>query len=113
MVVSNLLANQYILIQFKVQCLNGDHYSISYVQIANKDELNIMSDIFNEFWDLKNEDYHKLELSKVIFSYKILSEKVNVNQSKLKRHTKSVKLVKSEKFNYSGYNLPLTMDITK
>ena len=62
--------NQYLLIQFKIQEITGEIKSIYYVQRVNKKDLNSLTNIFIEFWNIKSEDYHLIEVSKLIFNYK-------------------------------------------
>lgn len=112
-IVTKILDHQYLLLQFKVECVNGEIKSISYVQIVTKEDLKSISHVFNEFWDIKSEEYHKLEITKIIFSYKILPAENYISKSKIIRHKNSIKSVKLSKFKLGGHELPCTMDFTK
>lgn len=114
-IVSNLSLNQYILIQFKIVDTTGEIKSISYVQLVNKTELNSLSKIFIEFWDIKSENYHLMQISDIIFMYKILPLSLDIKESKLSVHKKrkfNVKNNKISSFKFNGNNLPCTMDFS-
>lgn len=112
-VVSSILNHQYILLQFKVEGDKGDIKSISYVQTVNKDDLNTISNVFNEFWNIKGDEYHSMEVSKIIFTYKVLPLELDISKSKILNHQKSIKSNKLSTFKFGGHDLPCTMDFTE
>jgi hypothetical protein len=87
-VFSKLDNNQYMLIQFKILNKNNEFRSISYVQRVNKSEFNSLYNIFIEYWDIRSEDYHQMDVQDVVFTYKILSLSLKINVSKLPVHKK-------------------------
>jgi len=107
---------QHFLIQFKIEDYSGNIQSISYVQIVSKEDLNILSNIFSEFWDIKSEDYHSMSIKQIIFTYKIIPrDKENLiskNKKLQNRKNLNIKTVKVSKFKFSGHNLPCTMAST-
>src|SRR5271156_660750 len=101
-----------ILIQFKIKLPNNSYRSISYLQTVNFNVLNDLSDIFIEFWSLRDEDYTSLNPSHIVYTYKIIKDPsynnkitTKINRSKL---IKSSNLIK-----FKGFNLPNTMDFSK
>ena len=116
-VVSKLDNKQNILIIFKIRDSAYQYKSISNVSLNTKSNKDLLwlKNAYIEYWELKNEEYQNIEISSIIYYYKILSDKINneVNTSKIKE-LKKVKLIKKiNKFNLLGYNLPSTMDITE
>ena len=54
-----------------------------------------------------------MNVSNNIFSYKILSEEIKMNQSKILKHIKSIKSIKLSKFKFSSHKLLCILDFTK
>lgn len=109
-IVLLLAENQYLLIQFKIIDVLGNYKSISYVQLVNKNDLSSLISIFLEYWDLKSENYHLIQVSCINFTYRILPLNSEVTESKIVEH-KSIKSNKKSNFKLGGFNLPLTMDL--
>ena len=63
-----------LLILFKVKTINHQYRTISPLQIVDIDDLSYLSDLFNEFWNLKSEEYYVAAYSDIIFKYKIVDE---------------------------------------
>ncbi len=128
-----------LLIIFKIKTINNQFRSISYMQIIRLDEIDILKNIFIEFWSLKTEDYYLAKISYIIFTYKIVSasglERKNFksNESCLSyepsldtRDVQNKEIINSDaylpttttptpteinKMSFGGHNLPATMDI--
>jgi hypothetical protein len=96
-----------ILIQFKIKLLNNSYRSISYLQTVNFNDLNDLTDIFIEFWSLRDEDYISLNPSHIVYTYKIINDHNNIITTKINR-SKSIK--SSDFIKFKGFNLPNTMD---
>lgn len=118
-IMLNLDNDIIVLIQFKIKNNLGEYKSISYVQSVdnNNNNLNELIEIFNEFWSLKLEEYHMIIISSIIYNYKIIYSEKNLNEninniSKISSH-KKIKQDKQPTFNFGGFNLPNTMDITE
>jgi hypothetical protein len=111
--LSNIKDNIFIYIQFKVITEDNIYWSISYIQTIKIREFKFLYDLFNEFWDIKTNDYKTLSLKSIVFTYKILSlEESKKIKSKIVRHL-DIK-IKSQKdiLSFGGYDLPTTMDFT-
>nr|QWO71392.1 DNA polymerase [Arthromyces claviformis] len=61
-----------LLIIFKIQTTNNQIRSISYLQNVNLKEFDLLKKIFLEFWDLKTEEYFLVEVSHIIYSFKLV-----------------------------------------
>lgn len=111
-VMLNLDENQYVLIQFKVVNVNKEVKSISYIQRVNKNEFLTLYNIFIEFWDIKSEYYHLMEVIEVIFKYQILNQLTdNIKRSKLIEHINTEKSTNDNPyFSFQGINLINNMD---
>ena len=55
-----------LLILFKVKTINHQYRTISPLQIVDINDVNILSDLFNEFWNLKSEEYYVATYSDII-----------------------------------------------
>lgn len=66
-----------ILIYNKKKLSNNEIRSVSYLQIISSKDLGILTEIFQEFWNIKSEIYNDLIINKIIFSstHLILSSK--------------------------------------
>jgi hypothetical protein len=109
----NLDEDCFIIIQFKVKLDNSEIRSISYIQTVQIKELNLLIEIFQEFWNIRSEEYHILIVEEIIFTYKImLFNNDYISKSKISRH---VKILTDKKSNikFKGFNLPNTMDVTE
>lgn len=111
----NYPSNIRILILFKVKTINNQYRNISPLQIVEIENLNILIEIFNEYWNLKSEEYYIASYSDIIFTYKIVDSK-NL-ETKILTAEKINKIKKQLRDNnsitrFGGYSLPNTMDFT-
>ena len=99
-----------IVIQFKFKFYNFHFRSISYIQIVKLTEFNDLSELFTEFWNLRDEEYLTLNPSHIVFTYKILKgDNQFIKASKLNRS----RFLKENTEIFKGFNLPSTKDISK
>ena len=99
-----------IVIQFKIKFYNFHFRSISYIQIVKLTEFNDLSELFTEFWNLRDEEYLTLNPSHIVFTYKILKgDNQFIKASKLNRS----RFLKENTEIFKGFNLPSTKDISK
>jgi hypothetical protein len=104
-----------LLILFKIKTANKQYRNISYLQTIKLSEFDVLEKLFQEYWDLKDEEYYLAPITDVIFPFKfIASEKQN---PKNKIPTKIIKVEDTKPKEYkglkfSGFILPSTMDIT-
>lgn len=98
-----------IRIQFKLLTTGGDFRSISYVQTVNRSDLDRLTLIFKEYWQLRADEYHTASVDSILFTYKIL---VGKEDSKLVQHKKIIASSKNQ-FKFGGFKLPTTLDITR
>ena len=84
--------------------------SVSYLQYVNKNEKSDLLDIFMEFINLRKDNYEEKSISQIIFTYHIFPTDFNI-QDKLNYPEKNK--INISKYNFSGFNIPLTMDLTK
>ena len=70
---------------------------------------NKLIEIFKAFWNLKAHNYNILAVESIVLVYKVLEGK---EETKLVNHRKLTDSNKSQ-FNFGGFDLPCTMDITK
>ena len=80
---SHLSQDNFILIQFKIINLSLEYRSISKVQTIKLSELNKLIDIFIEYWHLKSEDYHSINVASIVFTYKLLDLNTENNGNNL------------------------------
>lgn len=98
-----------IRIQFKLLTMEGEFRSISYVQTINRSDLDRLTIIFKEYWNLRADEYHTASVDSILFTYKILLGK---EENKLVHHKKVITASKNQ-FNFGGFKLPTSMDITR
>ena len=97
------------VIQFKVKLGNGVFRSISTVQKVDSKDLELLTEIFISFWEIKSDEYQLAESLEIIFNYNLLK------YEKLSKKVYKPNLLKTDEktlFNFKGYNLPNTMDLT-
>jgi hypothetical protein len=85
-IANHLDDKQKFHIQFKVKFNDNLYRSISYLQIADKNDYNDILSIFIEFWDLKSEEYKLKPVDSITYNYKILNKTSEITQSKFISH---------------------------
>lgn len=113
--ILNIKEEQFILIQFKVKIATGIIRSISHVQTVQKKDYKILLESFLIFWDIRSEVYKLTEVESVIYSFQLIEKNnIEINKSKItKLYFDSLESKEKQKFEFKGYNLPCTMDITQ
>jgi hypothetical protein len=112
--LNKISTEQFILIQFKVKISSGIFRSISHVQTVQIKDYKDLLEIFAIFWELRSEEYKLTEIESIIYNYKIL-ELTNtcISKSKLTKFKIESKVKdETKKFNFKGYSLPCSMDIS-
>ena len=108
-ILSKLEDDQYILVIFKVITSDKIFRNISYIQTVNKNDIDLLSKTFIEYWNIKAEDYNQLTITDIIFNYRLLEPEFNITASKIhlpKKDTFSPNILK-----IGSYNFPCTMDL--
>lgn len=63
-----------VLVQFKVQFIDKRVRSISYINSVDINSRIKLFENFNLMWELKDEEYHSLQMDSIIFNYKFIIE---------------------------------------
>ena len=98
-------SQQKILVLFKIEMENGLTRTISRMQTVTLNDKNDLLEIFNEYWNIKTQEYHLTIINKILFTYKIVSKEFPTRLSPA--------LIKKPTFTFKGYDLPNTMDCTE
>jgi hypothetical protein len=117
--VSFLTTSSYALLDRNVQSdkanqIRGEIRSISFMQKVGINDFESLLEIFNEFWLMRSEQYHSMNVLKIIYTYKMVSnETLSISSnSKLIRTFLPKENKEKEEISFSGINLPNTMDLT-
>ena len=102
---------QLIYIIFKVKFNDGSTASISNLQKVNKTQLQEVLETFLRCLDSKSENYSDKIYKEIIFTYHVLNDVENAK--KTSRISNKYETRKINKFNFSGYNFPVTTDYSK
>ena len=102
----NLEGLSYGLI-LKVKFHNGQTRSISSMQLLRKESFDDMEPVFHDFWNLRSDDYHRMPVSEIIFSYRLL--KLDLPSKVVP--AKNISSKNKTPFIFRGYSLPTTMDL--
>ena len=111
-IFKNKNENDKVIIQFKIINMELQYRSISMVDIVTKNDYTLLLKSYIEYWDIKFEEYHELNIKEIIYSYKEIEDNKKEYSSKILKAT-GTKENNKNKFKFRGYNLPGTMDITK
>lgn len=126
-IISKLRDNQKVLMQFKIGIKDNpvsdslSNFSlvrnISTVDTITKKSFHLIYDIYQEYWNLKLDEYNSMfdsinineENLSIIYSYNIVPSSINLKISEPKKlnSNKSIPFL-----NFKGYSLPNTMDFT-
>lgn len=107
-VMKKLDLNTTVGVLLKVEFNDGSKRTLSYLQKVNKTDFNDLSDILCDYVNLRSEDYNSKIIAKVVFQYIILGESIKTEIVKSKALNNLLPT-----FSFSGFNLPLTTDLTK
>jgi hypothetical protein len=107
-VMRKLDLNTTVGVLLKVEFNDGSIKTLSYLQKVNKTDFNDLSDILCDYVNLRSEDYNSKIIIKVVFQYIILGEAIKTEIVKSKQMNNLIPT-----FSFSGFNLPLTTDLTK
>ena len=106
--LKNISNNKYFFIMFKIKTSDNIIRNISSVQRIKKGELPDLIEIFQEYWNLKSDNYQQFQIETIIFNYRLIEDSFEISSSKL---NKVKKIKTSSLLNYGGVKLPQTMDI--
>jgi hypothetical protein len=108
----SLLGGKAIIIQFKVELSNGLIRSISHLQTVSlqDSEIEVLFDIFNEYWNIRSQEYKIESINTIIYTYKILFDTGPVVKRRINR---APSLKPAASYSFKGYDLPNTMDFTE
>jgi hypothetical protein len=115
---NKLLNDETILIQFKLLTLQRNYRSISHIQTIKNSETDMKELIktFKGYWSSKSKEYKKINVSEIIYIYKILPKDSIINERKLNKIEDIDSKIKKFEEDYSligSTRLWNTMDITK
>jgi hypothetical protein len=108
--MSDLPKFQLAYVIMKVRFSDGTVASISKMQTVNNSMLNELLDIFIFFSNLKSEDYNAKSITHIILQYHINN---SINRNIKPKLSNKISVLKTPKFSFLGYKLPLTTDLTK
>lgn len=98
------------LIQLIVKTETQGFRSITKVELYSNNLRSSVLEKFKEFWELKNEDYKQMDITHILFKYKLLSISTQIDSAKLTKASTATPLT-SKRFNFIGFNLPTTMNL--
>jgi len=109
--IDKLSSDQYFNVLFKVYINNFESYkTIGYKFRVNRESKLIFIEYCQGCWDLKTDEYKSSLCSIISFAYRMIPLEYKVNTDNFPR----IKAMdKNPVFKFSGYNLPLTMDLKK
>lgn len=97
-------------VMLKIRCSDSRYLSITKMQIVNsQSSFTDLNDILNAYWNLRIDDYYSLDISELIVSIYLFSDKHKTIAERL--IAPDNKVLKS--WSYNGYKLPNTTDFTK
>ena len=87
------------------------------VIITRKNNVNNLVKIFIDYWNLRSENYHLQEVKKIFISYRTFHvndiSKIEIFKNKLLNLSEEGNSNEYENFQYTGYKLPNTTDLSK
>ena len=101
---------------FKVVFKDGSVRCISnLVVVTRKTSVNNLIKIFTDYWHLRGENYHLQELKKIFISYRTFHVNDVSKKEKFQNNLLNLngKEILDKNFEYTGYNLPSTTDLSK
>jgi hypothetical protein len=108
--IMNNIDNKMVILLFRIQFEDQTYRTIGNLQKINKNDFNILYKLLTSLLTILSDDYKNLAIINIIFSYKIIDTENKTSKIDNNNNNKSDKL---PTFKFYGYNLPLTMDITK
>jgi hypothetical protein len=105
----SLREDKVFAIQLKVKLRNGVFRSISKIQKVDSTDLELLTDIFISYWEIRSDEYQLSESLEIIINYNLFKH------DKITKKTYKPNLLKNDDkvlFNFKGYKLPNTMDLT-
>lgn len=99
-----------LLVLFKIKSIDNTYRTLSLLQILNFEEIDKLTPLFIEYWNLRTEDYFLNEISDMVIYYKIVDTSLETKLLKPKSRSNFNEDIKIRKF--GGYSLPTTMDFT-
>lgn len=106
-VLCNLSKDQYLLIIFKIKTDDNLIRSISVLQRINK--FTELQEIFNEYWNLKIDNYIQFTITEIIFNYLIIDDNHKISKPKINKP--QIVYIKPNMLKSGSYNFPQTMDL--
>jgi len=102
-VFTKLEQDQLFLIPFKICSTDGSYRSISFVQALTKNDLDSAIVIFNEFLNLKQENYESLQVKDILFVYRLVKPNSKITSKAISLSPVSINKDKPP-FSIQGYN---------
>lgn len=103
------LENKTYGLMMKVHFENGSVRSITDMQILKTETFDDMESVFQDYWNLRSDDYHLMPVSEVILSFRLFKPFINTKIEKAKDPTIKNKPL----FSFKGYSIPNTMDLSE
>lgn len=107
--LSKLDDDEYILVIFRVVTSDKLFRNISVVQTINKNDRDILKDNFIQYWSLKADNYQQLSIINIIFNYRIIDSKSDINKTII--HQPKQETVSPNILKFGCFNFPCTMDL--
>lgn len=113
-IIHNLTGDNAALAQYRILLSDKRVRSISYVQSFNINSYDILLNNFIFMWEIRDTEYHSLEIDSIIFTYKFPDKstkwtKVKINEPQA---LKGVNKPAINTIKIGGYSLPNTMDLS-
>jgi len=107
--IMNNIDDKIVILLFRIQFEDKTFRTIGNLQKINKFQFSILYNLLINLLSILSNDYKNLPIINIVFSYKI----IDTENKSIKIDSNNIKEDKLPTFKFYGYNLPLTIDITK
>jgi hypothetical protein len=114
-ILDKLPLNEVVLIQLRILQSNSCYKSISPVGVYIASHSDKILNFMIEWWINKGDSYYDINISEVLYTYKIPDPSLNLKKTFIKSkvyNNEELPHNYNESFTFSGYSLPNTMDLT-
>ena len=106
-ILNQLSEDQYLLVIFKIKTDDNLIRSISTLQRINKSSK--LQEVFNEYWNLKVDNYNQMEVKEIIFNFFLRENKQQVPKPIITSPKNTN--IRPNLLQIGGFNFPQTMDL--
>ncbi len=108
--IMNNIDNKMVILLFRIQFEDKTFRTIGNLQKIKLNDFNILYNLLTSLLTILSDEYKNLAIINIVFSYKIIDTDNKVSKIDNNNIFKTNKI---PTFKFYGYNLPLTIDITK